>query len=65
MGLFRPSRERRDGEDPYLLQKMMLFVAGAIFGIIGMVTERTWVISIALLTLGFGMLLRILGRRAR
>jgi hypothetical protein len=62
VGLFRPSRERRAGEDPYLLPKMMLFVAGAIFALIGMATEREWVLGVALLTLGFGMLLRILSR---
>lgn len=63
MSPFRPSREAPTGEDPYLLPKMMLFVAGAIFGVIGMVTERDWILGIALLCLGFGMLLRMLARR--
>jgi hypothetical protein len=63
MGLFRPSRERRDGEDPFLMPKMMLFVAGAIFGVIGMATERNWVLWLAFITLGFGLLLRILSSR--
>lgn len=63
--MFRPSRETPTGEDPFLLPKMMLFVAGAIFGVIGMATERDWVLGIALLCLGFGMLLRMIGRRRR
>lgn len=63
LSLFRPSRKRREGPDPFLLPKMMLFMAGAIFGVIGMATERNWVIWLAFITLGLGLLLRLLGRR--
>lgn len=63
MSLFRPSRQRRDGEDPFLLPKMMLFSAGAIFGVIGMATERSWVLWLAFITLGLGLLMRFLSSR--
>ena len=63
MALFRPSREPRSGEDPFLLPKMMLFVAGAIFGVIGMATERFWIFWLAFIALGFGLVLRMLSER--
>lgn len=55
---FRPSREPRTGEDPFLLPKMMLFVAGAILGVIGMATERSGILWLAFAVLGVGIVLR-------
>ncbi|MEX1184428.1 MAG: hypothetical protein WEF86_14545 [Gemmatimonadota bacterium] len=62
MGVFRPPREGR-GEDPFLLPKMMLFIAGAIFGMIAMATGRFWILWLAFMALGFGLVLRIVARR--
>ena len=37
--VFRPDRTPRDGDDPFLLWKVRLFVVGGGLGIAGMVTE--------------------------
>jgi hypothetical protein len=55
-------REPR-GEDPLLLLKMTLFFAAAAVAIAGMVTQRPWLISVGILILAVGFLLRLLRRR--
>ena len=51
MGLFRPDRDRRDDDDPFLLWKVRLFVIGAGLGFAGMMLEMP-----VLLWLGIGAL---------
>lgn len=62
MSLFRPDRTRR-GTDRFLPVKMMLFVIGAALGMIGMATDRNWIIYIAVGVLVVGLLLRFANRQ--
>ena len=58
---FRPSRERHEGADRFLELKMLLFVLGAAFGVAGMLTDRAWMIAVAVVLLGTGIALRVFG----
>ncbi|MGQ0561074.1 MAG: hypothetical protein ACT443_04275 [Gemmatimonadota bacterium] len=60
--IFRPSRERR-GDDRFCEAKATLFVLGASAGIVGMVTERTWLVYVAIVLVAAGVLLRLVARR--
>ncbi len=57
MGLFRPSREHQ-GADPYYHWKAILFSVGAAFGLGAMVTDRDWLILVAVPVLAVGVGLR-------
>ncbi len=61
MSPFRPSREAT-GPDPLLTWKVRLFVVGAALGIWGMVAETSWLVTVGLVILFVGMLLRFVGR---
>lgn len=54
--MFRPSRTRR-GSDPTLGLRMLLFALGAVTGLSGMATERSWLVTIGTVFLGIGLLL--------
>ena len=60
MGLFRPDRSRTEGDDPYLLWKVRIFVVGAGLGFIGMMTEIPAVLwtGVVLLTIGVALRFR-------
>lgn len=47
-------------DDPWLKPKMWLFSAGAILALVGMGTERVWLIGIAGALLAAGVLIRFL-----
>lgn len=52
-------RSRR-GPDPYIRWKVGLFLAGAVLGLVGMATERNWLVMTAIGVLGVGVALRFL-----
>ncbi len=62
MGLFRPSRERY-GPDPYYHWKVILFTMGAGIGLFGMISNRDWLVLVAIPVLAAGVALRWLGRQ--
>ncbi len=64
MPLFRPAREPR-GPDPYLRWKTLLFVVGAVVGLVGMLTRNGWLVGLGIAVLAAGMALRLLSRRSR
>jgi membrane protein implicated in regulation of membrane protease activity len=59
--IFRPDRRTR-GPDPVLGHKMLLFVVGAILAVIGIATERNWIVYVAIAFLLAGVVLRFLRR---
>jgi 1,4-dihydroxy-2-naphthoate octaprenyltransferase len=61
--MFRPSRETR-GPDPFLQWKIVIFIIGALVGLVGVATENRWLIWIGVAVLLSGVLLRTFGRRA-
>jgi membrane protein implicated in regulation of membrane protease activity len=42
--------------------KMLLFVSGAVLGMIGMATDRNWIVFLAVGVLAVGLLLRFVDR---
>lgn len=62
--MFRPSRETR-GPDPFLQWKIVIFVIGALAGLVGVATENPWLVWIGVAVLVSGVLLRAFGRRRR
>ena len=60
--MLRASREPT-GEDPSLLPKMILFLAGAAFGMFGMLTRTDWPVVVGILLLLVGVVLRFVTRR--
>ena len=60
--LFRPSREAR-GEDPWLNAKVAIFCIGAVIALIGVATNTSWVITVAIGVLIVGFLMRFLRPR--
>ena len=60
--IFRPSRERR-GPDRWLSAKVAIFCLGAGIALVGVASERNWVINLAIAVLAIGFLMRFLGRR--
>jgi len=64
IAMFRPSRETR-GPDPFLQWKIVIFVIGALAGLVGVATENPWLVWIGVAVLVSGVLLRAFGRRRR
>lgn len=64
MGLFRPSRDER-GPDPYLDLKIILFLAGAGFGLAGALTNFPPLFLIGIAALVAGVAVRFLPRRSK
>jgi hypothetical protein len=62
MGLFRASRDNY-GPDRFFYPKVALFSIGGAIGIAGMTSGRDWLVAIAIVVVGFGVLLRFVGRR--
>jgi hypothetical protein len=62
--VFRARRDRA-GPDRFLGLKHSLFWIGAGLGLFGMATERDWLVWVAVLALGLGVLLGVVGRRER
>jgi hypothetical protein len=60
---FRLDRRRQAGDDDWLGHKMMVFLVGSLFGVLGMATDRAWMIYVAMVLLAAGLLLRFWGRR--
>jgi nitrogen fixation-related uncharacterized protein len=60
---FRLDRRRQAGDDVWLGHKMMVFLVGSLFGVLGMATDRAWMIYVAIVLLAAGLLLRLWGRR--
>ena len=60
--MLRASREP-SGEDRWLLPKMILFVTGALFGIVGMMTATDWPVTVGIILLLTGVVLRFTTRR--
>jgi hypothetical protein len=60
---FRLDRRRQADDDVWLGYKMMVFLIGSLFGVLGMATDRAWMIYLASVLLATGLLLRIWGRR--
>jgi hypothetical protein len=60
--MIRLDRSRRE-PDIWLGEKMIFFATGAALGLAGMVAGRDWLIWAAIVVLGIGFALRLLGRR--
>jgi len=60
--IFRASRGNR-GRDRFLEIKALLLVTGASIGIAGMISERSWLVTIAIIVVAAGMVLRLIERR--
>ena len=56
------SRKRR-GPDPYLDWKVRIFFAGALLAFIGMASDRSWVVGLAIGVLVVGLVLNFLAKR--
>lgn len=56
-------RSRREGSDPHLKLKVVLFVLGAIMAIAGMLLVWTWLVAAAMVVLGVGFIVRFLPGR--
>jgi len=63
MGWFWADRRPRPGEDPYLRHKVALFTAGTLAAVLGIALERDWLVTVAIVILAIGILLRVLPRR--
>ena len=63
--MFRPSRERRDGEDRFLVWKVRIFVIGAAVAFVGIGMSLSWLVWAGIGILLVGLALRFLpdGRR--
>ncbi|MGH7501263.1 MAG: hypothetical protein ACREL7_05830 [Longimicrobiales bacterium] len=62
--MFRPSR-RRHGPDPTLRYRMLLFGVGAVAGLFGMATERSWLVLTGTVFLAIGLVVAIVANRKR
>lgn len=61
--MFRPSRERKEGEDTFLAWKVRLFVIGAVAAFAGMAVSRSWLVWGGIAVLVIAMVLRFLPRK--
>jgi hypothetical protein len=61
---FRPHRAPR-GRDAYLQHKIVLFVLGAGIVVAGMAFDAGWLITLGLVVLAIGFVLRLVGERQR
>jgi hypothetical protein len=57
------SRRNRGGPDVWLPLKTALFIVGAAAAVAGMVLDRDWLITAAIVLLGIGFLLRFVTPR--
>lgn len=57
-------RSPRDGPDPYVGLKMLLFALGAAMALAGMLLTRTWLVAVAMVVLVVGFFVRFLPARA-
>lgn len=57
------SRRNRGGPDIWLPLKVALFIVGAATAVAGMVLQRDWLVTVAIVLLGIGFLLRFLKPR--
>ncbi|HEX6937855.1 MAG TPA: hypothetical protein VF158_00475 [Longimicrobiales bacterium] len=62
IGPFRPSREMR-GTDPYLRLKVVIFVIGAVVGLVGIALGNDWLVGAGIAVLVAGVALRALAHR--
>jgi hypothetical protein len=62
MGFLHADRTRR-GPDPWLTHKQILFVFGAVAGLIGIMLNLPWLINIGIAVLAVGIVLRFIKRR--
>lgn len=63
MRFFGLRRDRPAGPDIWLPLKMSLFVAGAATALVGMALERDWLVTVAIVLLALGVLLRFIRPR--
>ena len=63
MALFRPDR-RSSGEDPYQAAKITIFARGAAAGLAGIATGREWLVTVGIVILALGVLLRWRSKRS-
>ena len=63
MGWFFTDRKPRPGGDPHLPCKLGLFGAAALAALFGIGLEREWLITLAIVLLAAGLVLRLLPRR--
>jgi hypothetical protein len=61
MGLFRASR-KKTGPDRFLNAKIAIFCLGAGIAAVGIITERGWLVNVAIGVLLIGVALRFVGR---
>lgn len=61
--MFRVSREKAAGR--FFVVKTFLFVLGASLGIAGMVSQRDWLVVIAIVVLAIGVIFRLIDKRIR
>ncbi len=62
MGLFRTPRDTQ-ANNRFFYPKVILFAIGGGVGLAGMLSGRDWMVVIAIIVLGIGVVLRFLGRR--
>ena len=60
--MFRPSRERPDGDDPFVAWKIRIFALGAALALAGIALANSWVVWGGIAVLGGGAALRFLRR---
>lgn len=63
MRLFGLRRDRPQGPDIWLPLKMALFVVGAAAAVAGMALERDWLVTVAIVLLALGVILRFVRPR--
>ena len=56
--MFLPRRSQREGPDPHLEVKIVLFTVGAGLAVLGMHLQNRWVVGAAIAVLAVGFLLR-------
>ncbi len=61
--MFRPSRERRGGEDAFVVWRVRLFALGAVLALAGMGLALRWLVWAGIGALAAGLALRFLPGR--
>lgn len=62
--MFRPTRERREGDDSLVVWKIRLFALGAALALAGMALTLPWLVWAGIGALVVGLLLRFIPRRS-
>ena len=62
--MFRPSRERKEGEDRFLAWKVALFISGAAVAFAGMALSWSWLVWVGIAVLVVALVLRLLATRS-